>query len=759
MTQHKRAASITEAEPRPKSFRTTLTITNIKEGEQVHQACLILAGQCHAFDDNAEGDTVAVTVTDCFAKSGAPQHWPVKGGSWKALVMLSSGSNTLQLQHHHAGEKEGEPVSVSLSYLPLLSLPPLHLAMLVAKDSPLLIDCATAKLGSISSAHSDVLAAMAKFRMTAYMWQAMTAEDMRQKGLGRRSFRLDGEWTSDSTSRSSLQGRADPSSVMGTAAKIHMVRTEKTVAELRDAEIAQQNPHAQHRDHLHKIFEDALKKHGAPFVSSSRPVVAGLILDSTYSVEQKLILGHAALGCHKPDGLSLGAFGSHLTYSWPRFIEEVPACLTDATPTDDYVGNDNGECNTMSQACFVGQGAFLHEVGHAFGHPHTTGIMARGYSKHWGRNFVAQGPEQQDNQAVWALQDALRLKLSPHFRLPGDKPLTPEFVAADIRMTLVTVEGEEEMKIECPAGIATITFTSGDDTRPFHFLHHGAAKTTWSTQRLTSWFERSKPLQLTVVALNARSKTISNFWELLAQRPYVSIPGSDVQLWRRSVSSRAFDAQEVEAQHPLERQAVWRQEYRRWTTMLAERGADGKIHRATAVDLRVGCLMDGAVVYYADGHRTNCGPVLRPDGSKHRFGGHASQKRRLPPGASIVKVEVNRPARGCSPLNGIRMTLEGGQTWGELNTTDEAPSVLVLEPRDGEKIVGFYGRSEVDSGFCYEFGILTAPEAFELPDAVYDLVELKNLDERVGREDGEEVEDDEVKYHDDEEDESMTDDE
>lgn len=67
--------------------------------------------------------------------------------------------------------------------------------------SPLLIDCPPHKGGGISSAHADVDAAIAKFRMTAYMWQAMTAEDMRMKGLGRRSFRLDEEWTVDTVSR------------------------------------------------------------------------------------------------------------------------------------------------------------------------------------------------------------------------------------------------------------------------------------------------------------------------------------------------------------------------------------------------------------------------------------------------------------------------------------------------------------------------------------------------------------------------------
>jgi hypothetical protein len=48
-------------------------------------------------------------------------------------------------------------------------------------------------------------------------------------------------------------------------------------------------------------------------------------------------------------------------------------------------------------------------------------------------------------------------------------------------------------------------------------------------------------------------------------------------------------------------------------------------------------------------------------------------------------------------------------------------------PEDNEVIVGFYGHSEPRSGYTYEFGILTAPKALELPDVVYDLPELRNI--------------------------------
>ena len=232
---------------------------------------------------------------------------------------------------------------------------------MVAKDSPLLMDCPVYKAGGLTSAHSDLDAAVAKLRTAAYMWQALTAEDMHSKGLGRRSFRLEEEYALDTTKRANIRFRQDRSQAMAMVPKVHLIRSEKTVAELHDPNVAQQNESGRDRDALHRYFETALKIHGGVFESSNRPVVAGLVLDSSYSIEQNLLLGHAALGCHKSNGLSLGIFGSHLTYSWPRFFDEIPSCLTDTTPPGDLVCNDNGECETTWEACSIGQGAFLHE--------------------------------------------------------------------------------------------------------------------------------------------------------------------------------------------------------------------------------------------------------------------------------------------------------------------------------------------------------------------------------------------------------------
>ena len=701
-----------------------------------------MSGQCHDFGEYSEDDYVSVQCTDGFTESSGKQNWPTSNGKWKALTLLAPGPNYLNFELHHAGIVTSSH-KVIVNYVPLLQLPPLHLAVMVAKDSPLLIDCPSSKQGSISSAHRGIDAAVAKFRTTAYMWQALTAEDMRQKGLGRRSFRLDEEWCVNTTTERAFKTVPDASIIQRTVAKVHIVRSEKTVAELRDPDYAQQNSSARKRDELHKFFEDALRAYGGPFASNNRPVVAGLILDSTYSAETKLIHGHAALGCHNRNGLSLGIFGSHLTYSWPRFFEEIPACLLDRTPTDDTVGNDNGECNTLRESCFVGQGAFLHEVGHAFGADHTTGIvskfpaitltatsktsayhthpsqMARGYSKHWPRNFLPRF--EIENDCRWDLQDVLRFGTMPHFRMPGDEPLSKAVVQAmiDIKPVIDVIDAETEyISISCAAGLAFVEVNADGKVDRRELMDWKPPSTAMSLCNLDKQYDRVKPLSLTVLAMNGKQRTIKDVWKFLKQSSFIRIPGSDMILRKHSVRSDGLEANSDEDR------------YVHWALLLNEKGADGQLHRAVAIDLRVGCTMDGAVVYYADGHRTNCGKA-----NQRSYGGHASQKQSIPPNTDITKVEIRKTPSGWGSLDGIRMTLENGTRWGELHDFDsedyheEEGETLVLEPAEGDRIVGFFGQSDKGSGFCCEFGIVTAPKDREVPAVVYDMAELRNGEE------------------------------
>ncbi|KAL3458205.1 putative peptidase family-domain-containing protein [Aspergillus heterothallicus] len=746
------------------SEKTTLSITNIEDGEVVHQTCLALHGECPINEcDTVEASFISASVTDNFGHAQPAQHWPLHAGRWKALVMLTPGLNKITVSLHRPHPAQSHPhtypagtfcaetttLSLTITYTPLLQLPPLHLAILIAKDSPLLIDCPPAKLGPLSSAHADVTAAVAKLRMAAYMWQAATAADFHSKALGRRAFRLDEEWSDTNTAFRTSHvgpGTTPPGAAGAMVAKVHLIRSTRTVAELRDAQVAQQNPRGRDRDALHRYFEAAIVASGIPALSAAaRPVVAGMILDSHYSAEQGLILGHAALGCHKRDGISLGVFGSHLAYSWPRFLEEVPACLVDGAVPGDTVGNDNGQCETMRGACFVGQGALLHEVGHAFGAAHTSGIMARGYARSWGMNFLEyQGYAGLRNEAKWDIRDVLLFKLLPHFALPGDTvPVSAEFRNAAVRVEAVEIgdaEGEkgEIIEVSCKAGLVEVSVQSGDDDPVVYLSDVNAASTTFRINTTLDGFQRIEPLKLTVLGGNGKERLIKDAWRVFKDRPTIRIPGSDIVLRKQSVESDKFERCEGEED----------EDYMQWAMLLKARGKDGNLHRATAIDLRVGCTMDGAVVYYADGSHQNCGPARnKHNGQPHRFGGHASQRHDLPEGEKITKVVICKNDDGWGSLSGIRMTLSNGESWGYLNGREEyddeddneddrdrsdkdhqeSENIIILEPGDDEEIVGFFGQSAIGSGFTYQFGILTAPKGVGLPEVVYDMSELKNI--------------------------------
>lgn len=520
---------------------------------------------------------------------------------------------------------------------------------MVAKDSPLAIDCPPRKHGGLSSAHSSLEAAIAKFRLTAYMWQALTAEELRKNGLGRRSFRLEEEWAADSLSQSSTHGVT-----MRPTAKIHLIRADKTVAELRDAQIAQQNANGSRRNDLHKIFSQALLAHGGPFVSGARPVVAGLILDSHYDAERKLILAHAALGAHNPDGLSLGVFGSHLTYSWPRFMEEIPDCLLDESAPGDRVGNDNGECESMWEANAVGQGAFLHEVGHAFSAPHTSGIMARGYSKDWPKCFLAktaycardktEGIEPVTlataNDCRWDVRDMLRFVNLPHFRQPSDS-------ARDDKAPSFEMRDDEEFTrvvITCEAGIAQVLLEGKEEASVT--LASPQTSLQYTLDELESRFDILKPLEVEVLAMNGKHQT-ADLSRLFSSRSSIRVPGTSIRLQKQSVGSS--EPQKTD----------WS-----WAVMLKKRGRQDELVPAHKIDLRVGCGLDGAVVYYKDGTRVPCGPRGK-NGNDPGMGGHQARKIAIPKGVDVVKVAVTK--NGGYGLRGLRMWLSNGKAMGALN--------------------------------------------------------------------------------------------
>ncbi|KAK8131145.1 hypothetical protein PG984_007583 [Apiospora sp. TS-2023a] len=663
-----------------------LRLTNVDNNETVHQRW-------------AE-DFVAVTIRDAFSKPSEPQNWPVAGNAFQCLLMLQPGPNTVDFKLYGSVAASAR---LTLNYQPLLQLPPLNLAILVAKDSPLMIDCPPVKRGAITSAHSTLDAAISKLRMTAYMWQALLAEEFRSMNLGRRSFRLDEQWDTDTITTAHLQCDAGET-IAGSVAKVHIVRSDKTVAELRDPQVAQQNHYGNNRNMLDQSFEQALRSYGAPFTSCTRPVVAGLVLDSHYSVNKSMILAHAAQGKANPTGLSLGMFGSHLTCSWPRYLEEIPACLLDRSPTGDAFGNDHGLCPTLGAACCFGQAGFLTQVAHAFGASPDTDFASASTLKMWRHGFIAIPGTSPGEDVTTGLnvRDALRLRAMDHFRTPGDEQTTKSERESPVTVRCV-LDSEDNISLEakCLAGLAMVRFKDS---------------------------KGNVANDLSYYKLECRA----------------GLDGGAI----RPPTVFHMDQEELEA------------------TRKYGDGSTSRLTYANRIDLRIGAIMDGAVVYFSDGTKCNLGQA-----NQTSYGGHQAEDRSLSEEESldIRKVSVSNARSGWGgTLCGCRMTLASGERWGAINSNQA--HVQHLEAQPDERIIGFYGRSQVGNGFTVEFGIITAPKSVVdsdegLPRQIYDMPELQNLNDVGSNEwdgednddDDEDEDEDDEEEEDDDEDEDMDD--
>lgn len=267
--------------------------------------------------------------------------------------------------------------------------------------------------------------AIRKFRMAAYLWQAFTAEQMWRNNLGRRAFRFEEEWSQGAISLRDLS-----EATMRSEARVHIIRSDKTVAELHSMTTSLQCGTDASKDELYKAAEDAVRSYFNISAGQKR-YVAAMILDSRWDASRSIISGHTSQARSSKD-LELAVFGSQHLYSYPSAFEEVVTAFTDCTPTDTlFVANVDNECGSAWEAANMGIGGHLHEIGRLFGCPtQEEGIMLRDYLV-LNRTFVPReaystrtkskgGLARIGDECNWHRLDCLRFRSHPAFRLPCD---------------------------------------------------------------------------------------------------------------------------------------------------------------------------------------------------------------------------------------------------------------------------------------------------------------------------------------------------
>ena len=432
---------------------------------QVHQKVLLVYGQI----GDASEKTLDGNLTVCHHQDNFPATiWPVSDSHFKALVHLTPGPNRLRFDFTSpkiSPNNSSLPAHsswININFLPLINSPPLQLVILLGKDSPATFDAVPERK---QREGNDLNIAVRKFRMAAYLWQAFTGEQMYRNGFGRRCFRFEEEWQTGSlTFRDKEMGQ------MRNEAKVHVVRTEKTVREIRDLDLAQQYNNATRKGELYSIAMEAVKEHFKP-VKGQRQYISLLLLDAHWDTKAKTITGHAALGGGAGE-VQLAIFGSQALQSYPASIEEVVPAFSDCTRTNtNFVANDCNESGSNWEAANIGIGAHLHETGHLFGCPHQeSGIMLRDYVR-LNRTFLCREPYSTrtkspgvrlclpKDECGWHRLDALRFKNHPCFRLPTDAPLNPD------ESIQVWPADNGKALITAPTGISFVEiFAEGDET-------------------------------------------------------------------------------------------------------------------------------------------------------------------------------------------------------------------------------------------------------------------------------------------------------